>query len=174
MSFTLADLTDTFFDTVVLIEYDHSSGLGGPGAVYMITNTGKDYFLPMEGFEHQESELAKYIPLLAIGNKLEPARYRYRYLAEDNGWKWAGYDVLIRDNYYKEILSAYEKAKEIVKYPSWPTVARQVINPAGEMPVSVYAGAEAFVKAENEERAAREQYRASVRLTEEDLKWKQI
>ena len=150
MSFTLADLTDTFFDTVVLIEYDHSSGLGGPGAVYMVTNTGKCYFLPMEGFGHQESELSKYIPLLAIGNKLEPVRYRYRYLAEDNGWKWAGYDVLIRDNYYEEILSAYEKDKEIFKYPFWPTVARQVINPDEETPVSVYALTEAFVKVENE------------------------
>lgn len=43
MSFKLGDLTQDFFDKVVFLVQFHSSGLGGPGAVIIITENDRHY-----------------------------------------------------------------------------------------------------------------------------------
>lgn len=53
MSFKFEDLNDELFSRVIAFSYSIGSGLGGPGAIIMLTNDGKEYFVG-EGFEHEQ------------------------------------------------------------------------------------------------------------------------
>lgn len=176
MSFTLADLNQKLFDRVVFLEQSHSSGLGGPGAVIMITEDGEEYMLGMEGFEYSEWDLDKFIPLLSKGDQKDSIDYHTCFLVEEQGWKYFhNYgNVLIHSNYYERISEAYEKCKEKSDYPSWLDAARRVLNPEDKIPRNVYEGTEAVWKKQAQEREAAEQRQALVRLTEDDLVWKDL
>lgn len=49
--FRYEDLNKELFDKVVAFSYSIGSGLGGPGAIIMLTRDGKEYFIGQEGFE---------------------------------------------------------------------------------------------------------------------------
>ena len=51
MNFTYKDLNDELFMNVIAFSYSIGSGLGGPGAIDMLTNDGKEYHIGQEGFE---------------------------------------------------------------------------------------------------------------------------
>lgn len=51
MRFTFEDINDELFDRVIAFSYSIGSGLGGPGAIYLLTNDGKEYLIGEEGFE---------------------------------------------------------------------------------------------------------------------------
>ena len=51
MGFKFEDLNNELFDKVIAFSYSNGSGLGGPGAITMLTNDGKEYFIGQEGFE---------------------------------------------------------------------------------------------------------------------------
>ena len=51
MNFRYQDLNKELFDKVVAFSYSIGSGLGGPGAIIMLTRYGKEYFIGQEGFE---------------------------------------------------------------------------------------------------------------------------
>lgn len=51
MNFRYQDLNKELFDKVVAFSYSIGSGLGGPGAIIMLTRDGKEYFIGQEGFE---------------------------------------------------------------------------------------------------------------------------
>jgi hypothetical protein len=159
MSFTLEDLTPELFECIVILEYDRSSGLGGAGAVFMITDAGEEYFLGIDGFEHSEQDLEKYIPLLMLGDITDTPYYRRRYIVEDKGWKYVckGAHLLIREDYYERISLAYEKRKGTAIYVSWTDVAKKLLDPDNIIPRKVYAGTETFMKKMEEERDAAEE-----------------
>lgn len=176
MAFKLEDLTQDFFDKVVFLVYDCSSGLGGPGDVTMITENGEEYILGIEGFEHSEWELDKFIPLLAKGEQKDPIDCRPFFLVEEKGWKYVYNfgNVLIHNDYYEKIYEVYEKCKEKSNYASLIDSARRVLNSDNKMPRNVYEGTEAVWKKEAEEKEAAEQRKGLVRLTEDDLDWKDL
>ena len=51
MDFRYEHLNKELFDKVVAFSYSIGSGLGGPGAIIMLTRDGKEYFIGQEGFE---------------------------------------------------------------------------------------------------------------------------
>lgn len=51
MSFKFEDLNEELFSRVIAFSYSIGSGLGGPGAIYLLTNDGKEYLIGEEGFE---------------------------------------------------------------------------------------------------------------------------
>ncbi len=51
MSFKFEDLTEELFSRVIAFSYSIGSGLGDPGAIIMLTNDGKEYFVGEAGFE---------------------------------------------------------------------------------------------------------------------------
>ena len=51
MNFRYEHLNKELFDKVVAFSYSIGSGLGGPGAIIMLTRDGKEYFIGQEGFE---------------------------------------------------------------------------------------------------------------------------
>ena len=51
MSFKFEDLNEELFSRVIAFSYSIGSGLGGPGAIIMLTNDGKEYFVGEAGFE---------------------------------------------------------------------------------------------------------------------------
>ena len=51
LNFRYEDLNKEIFDKVVAFSYSIGSGLGGPGAMIMLTRDGKEYIIGQEGFE---------------------------------------------------------------------------------------------------------------------------
>ena len=51
MNFRYEDLNKEIFDKVVAFSYSIGSGLGGTGAMIMLTRDGKEYIIGQEGFE---------------------------------------------------------------------------------------------------------------------------
>lgn len=70
-TFDLEDLTDYFWKKVVFFELCHSSGLGGPGALWMVTEDKKKYYLGFEDLPFSEDNLCAMLS---------------RYKKEDDDW----------------------------------------------------------------------------------------
>ena len=64
MNFRYQDLNKELFDKVVAFSYSIGSGLGGPGAIIMLTRDGKEYFIGQEGFEGDWLHLANTFPFM--------------------------------------------------------------------------------------------------------------
>ena len=64
MNFRYEDLNKGLFDKVVAFSYSIGSGLGGPGAIIMLTRDGKEYFIGQEGFEGDWLHPAKTFPFM--------------------------------------------------------------------------------------------------------------
>ena len=56
-TFDLLDLNEDVWNKVVAFFITHSSGLGGPGALWLITEDKKEYCLVFEGLPFSEYEL---------------------------------------------------------------------------------------------------------------------
>lgn len=65
MNFRYEDLNKEIFDKVVAFSYSIGSGLGGPGAMIMLTRDGKEYIIGQEGFEGDWLNPAKTFPFIA-------------------------------------------------------------------------------------------------------------
>ena len=176
MSFKLEDLTQDFFDKVVFLVQYQSSGLGGPGAVIMITEYGEEYMLGMEGSGHSEWELDKFIPLLARGERKDSSDLHTCFRVEEKGWQYLFNhgNVLIRNDYYEKIFEVYKKYEETSEYFSWLESARSILNPGNKIPRNIYEGTEVTWKKEKEKREVAEQRKALERLTEDDVEWKDL
>ena len=118
-TFDLDDLDDEFWKKVVFFEIWHSSGLGGPGGLWMVTEDKKKYYLGFEDLPFNEYKLAENLhPMFSLSNKLE--RGRHRYAIEDDGWQFIQGDPLftagamIRDDIY-EVFIEVAKDKNLVK-----------------------------------------------------------
>lgn len=93
-TFDLDDLDDEFWEKVVFFEIWHSSGLGGPGGIWMVTEDKKKYYLGFEDLPFSEYKLAENLhPMFSLTNKLESGHHRY--VLENDGWKFIHGDPLI-------------------------------------------------------------------------------
>ena len=97
-TFDLSDLTEEFWETVVFFHVYHSSGLGGPGALWLVTKDKKKYYLGFEDLPFNEYSLAENLhPMFA--QKSEMIDGRYPYVIEDDGWIYLkGKDQIIWGN----------------------------------------------------------------------------
>lgn len=117
-TFDLEDLNDEFMKKVVYIETKESSGLGGTGYTYFITEDGTEYYLGYEDLPFSEWDIDEYIPLIKIKG-FENGRPIYE--IEDKGWHYlAGNDALIRGDIW-DVVQKNAKGEElcdIEKYDS--------------------------------------------------------
>lgn len=98
--FTLEDLTKPdFFKDLVYLDYWHSTGLGGPGVVYMIMENSALYQIGLgAGFPYaEESKLGEYIPLLDRKKEL-PRDWR----------RWKSKETFIREDYFEAFERLYK------------------------------------------------------------------
>ena len=122
-TFTLDELDEDFYNKVIFIYLSHSSGLGGPGCLIMITSDNKEYFIGFDAINRKDNKyddsgideynLSEYIPLLK-GKVIKEKHYRIKYDIEDKGWVNKN-RVLIRKDYYEKIKDIYDE-KEKYKY----------------------------------------------------------
>ena len=105
-TFRLEDLDDSFWSHVVLIDIWPSTGLGGPGSLWIITNEAKIYFISFETLPFSEDELERLTPILKLKETIED--YSHPYEIEGNGWKYLNRErTLIRDDFYERFMNAY-------------------------------------------------------------------
>lgn len=107
-TFTLSELTEEFFRTLCYVERQISSGLGGPGHILMITETGQEYLLGEEGYD--EFKPQDMVPLLTDSGEWNEEECRIIYCAENNGWTYVAdfaTDILVRNDLYEIINTLY-------------------------------------------------------------------
>lgn len=62
-TFELYELHAKFWEKVILVAIENSSGLGGWGCLWIVTNEPRTYFIGFEGFPYDERRLEEFAPL---------------------------------------------------------------------------------------------------------------
>lgn len=176
-TFTLSELTEEFFRTLCYVEKQRSSGLGGPGHILMITETGQEYLLGIEGYD--EFRPQDIVPLLAKGEEwIEEEGYRKVYCAENNGWTYVAdfaTDVLVRNDLYKKVNALYYSTehKELEDGDCYSLV-QCVLGSKDGRQRKVYIKTQENWDKEEMERKKAEESRKKVALTAKDIEWKPV
>lgn len=114
-TFTLSDLDETFWEKVLTVSLEHSSGLGGWGCLWIVTSEKREYFIGFEGFPYNEYHLEEFSPLFKRKDKITD--YKHPYEAEDNGWKYICKEgTLVRSDFYDEFMKVYEEENRKERY----------------------------------------------------------
>lgn len=152
-TFTLSDLDENFWEKVLTVSLEHSSGPGGWGCLWIVTSEKREYFIGFEGFPYNEYHLEEFSPLFRRKDKVTD--YKHPYEAEDKGWKYICKEgTLVRDDFYAGFMKVYENEKRKRSYIHIPDIAVKVL------------------KTENLERF---DYEETVKLQEKwDAKWRAI
>lgn len=152
-TFTLSDLDENFWEKVLTVSLEHSSGPGGWGCLWIVTSEKREYFIGFEGFPYNEYHLEEFSPLFRRKDKVTD--YKHPYEAEDKGWKYICKEgTWVRDDFYAGFMKVYENEKRKRSYIHIPDIAVKVL------------------KTENLERF---DYEETVKLQEKwDAKWRAI
>ena len=109
MTFDLQDLDEKFWSKVVFFQIYNSSGLGGPGALWLVTEDRKKYYLGFEDLPFNEYRLAENLNDL-FERSAEWIDHCHPFAIEGKGWtSLKGLDIkffgeaLIRDDIYEAI-----------------------------------------------------------------------
>lgn len=102
-TFKLEELNQEFWNKVIFFEINPSSGMGGPGCLWLITSDVKLYCIGFEGFPY-EGKLGEFHPLLGV----EFRNGKVLYQAEQQGFKrYENHLVFVKEQYYEEFKKAY-------------------------------------------------------------------
>lgn len=138
-TFSLTDMDESFWEKVLLIERHHSSGLGGPGCLWIVTSEPKSYFIGFEGFEFSEYRLELFHPIFK--RKKNCKDYDHPFVAEDHGWKYfPRRRILIREEFYEAFMKVYEEEAKVRIYVHVPDAAGKALGFKGEMERLNYKG----------------------------------
>lgn len=176
VTFTLSELTEEFFSTLCYVEKRRSSGLGGPGYILMITETGQEYFLGEEGYD--EFRPQDIVPLFVNGEEWIEEEYRKVYCAENNGWTFVAdfaTDVLIRNELYEKINTLYYDVEHRkLEYGDCYNLVKCVLKSKGDRQRKVYIKTQENWDKKEMERKKAEKSRKKVALTAKDIEWKPV
>lgn len=176
-TFELSDMDDKFWNRVIFINIWKSSGLGGPGCLWIITDDKKEYVISFQTFPHLERHLGELTPILKYKEK--DFSYEHPYESEGNGWKYVKKEMLLlRDDFYDAFITVYndvEKRKLLGwKKDHMPLLAGIALG-LGEEP-DRFNELEA-TRLWEQEAICREKYEAERKkqeLTEEYFDWKAV
>lgn len=175
-TFTLSELTEDFFRTLCYVERQRSSGLGGPGYILMITETGQEYFLGEEGYDELKAQ--DIVPLLTAGGEWNEEEHRSIYCAENNGWTYVAdfaTDVLVRNDLYKKINALYyETEHRKLEYGDCYSLLQCVLKSKDGGQRKVYIKTQENRDKEEMERRKAEENRKRIALTAKDIEWKPL
>jgi hypothetical protein len=105
-TFKLSDLDEDFWNKVIFIQIQHSSGLGGPGVIWLITEERKQYVIGITDMPFEEYELEKLNGLFEV----HFAEDRYVYEAESRGFKFSRKGrVLVKEEYFEQYEKMWQK-----------------------------------------------------------------
>ena len=172
-TFSLNDLDKKFWDSVILAQVQHSSGLGGPGCIWLITTEKKTYFISFEAFPYNERKLEEFSPLFRKMKTI--VDYDHPYIVDGKGWKFLPKEnVLVRDDFYDALMKEYDQEWNSNDYICIPKLAGRALG-LDDMPERYDEEVVAAIWRErNEREKQREQEKERWKLTTDDFKWKPI
>ena len=183
-TFELNELDNAFLGKVILIMVIHSSGLGGTGSIWLVTEDKKEFVISFDAFPYSEYKLEEFSPFFKQSDTMVDLRYPY--LIEENGWVYfrnshlatIGGHALIRGDFYDAYIKAYE-SEDCRK-----ALGFSILHPPSVMGYALGLGGEperftekiAYHKRLEEERQfkAYDEYRESIKLTKEIFDWKPL
>lgn len=175
-TFKLSDLNQSFWDKVIFIQVCYSSGLGGPGAIWIITNEHKLYVIGITELPFNEwMDLEKLTPLLDVINLPNGVE---AYKAETVGYKYSnlGY-VLIKEEYfdqYEEMWKlVYDMDQYKIHYVHEPDVMKLVLGCEDMERLDLEDTVERIEREKQEYDRLEKEYNAR-KLTADYLDWKPI
>lgn len=174
-TFELKDLDQAFWDKVVFIQIMHSSGLGGPGMILLITNDKKVYVLDVTDLPFSEYELEKLNVLLKC-HRVDSVPGRYSvYEAESKGFKYSKKgSVLLKKEYFEKYEEKWQEAHDAkFNFVYEPDIMGQVL---GVDKLEKYNLVQALKRQEEEQRAyeASKEKHEKKKLTEKYFEWKPL
>ncbi len=158
MSFTWNDLNETLFDRVACFDIWNPSGMGGPGAIWMYTEDGMVFQIGQEGFEADWYEIDRIFPFR------DTRRYR----------QYNSSHIYIRPDLHDALASAMEAYRaHYWHYPVCSQIIWQVLSvPEDTVRRIVYDKTAAVLEREAEERRERDEARKRIKLTADDMEWR--
>ena len=171
-TFKLSDLDETFWEKVITVSLEHSSGLGGWGCLWIVTSEKREYFIGFEGFPYNEYHLEEFSPLFKRKDKVTD--YKHPYAVEKNGWKYIWKEkTLVRDDFYDEFMKVYENEKGKRNYIHIPDITAKVLK-TEKLERFDYEETVKLQEKWDAEWKAREEKRERLKLTEEHFHWKSL
>lgn len=176
-TFELSDLDANFWERVIFINIWPTTGMGGPGNIWIITEDKKEYFISFERFPYSETCLGEFTPLLR--RKKNDSGNGYLYEAEENGWRCIEEErLLLRDDFYDTFMAVYKDEERRMlagwKWGHMPWVARIALGVDGKLECFVEAEAKKLWDEEWIWRKEYEEKRKKQQLTEMYFDWKSI
>lgn len=101
--FKLEELDQEFWNKVVFVEIEPSSGMGGPGCLWLITSDAKSYFIGFDGFPY-EGKLGELHPMLSKASPTSNCDYEL----ENHGFKrYERSLVFVKEEYFQRYKEEY-------------------------------------------------------------------
>ena len=134
----LLDLTKDkeFWDKVLYVEKWRSSGLGGPGALWIVTSEKLLYQIGFETFPYDENHLEEFNDFFAE-EYYDKVNDKHTYKIESKGWKYLdrrhqGEDIWIRDEYAEIFEQQYIAKRKRDVHVFGPQLFARLIGVEGE------------------------------------------
>lgn len=169
-TFKLEELNETFWNNVILVNIQNSTGMGGWGCLWIITSEPKLYFIGFEGFPYNERKLEEFNQLFCRSSKTD-----YQYEVEENGWKYVQErKILIRNDFYEVFHKFYEDENRWARHDGYyvhvPEIAAKALG-VTELERVNYEVSERLIEEEWRRRNEAELEKRKLYLTEADMEW---
>ena len=175
-TFKLSDLNQNFWEKVLFIQIIHSSGLGGPGAIWIITSEMKLFFIGLSELPYNEwTDLGKLCPLL---EKTSLTDGRAEFKAVSMGYKYSPLgNVLVKEEYfakYEKIWrQVYDKDLYKINYVHEPDVMKLVLDVDSFERFDLKDTVKRYEREEREHQRLKKEHNER-KLTADYLDWKPI
>lgn len=176
-TFDLEDLNDDFWKKVVYFEIWPSSGLGGPGCVWFVTEDKKEYYLGFEALPFSENELGEHFPFFKQTGKYKNGHMTYE--IEKEGWHYlSDKGGLVRGDIRQELQKAISDKKlaqgeSKLDFLHTPDIVGLVLG-TDKLERVDYIRSVILRENDEKERKEREAEREKNKLTAEHFDWKPL
>lgn len=169
MNFRYEDLNKELFDKVVAFSYSIGSGLGGPGAIIMLTRDGKEYFIGQEGFEGDWIHPANTFPFMEEAFNSEDCGKWFRISK-----KYASEKIYCRKELQSQINNAienYSNKKELLY--DWESMVWRILG-IDDVEHIIYDETKKIREQDEKERKQSEEHFESVLLKPDSFEWHKL
>ncbi len=169
MNFRYEHLNKELFDKVVAFSYSIGSGLGGPGAIIMLTRDGKEYFIGQEGFEYDWLHPANTFPFMEEAFNSEDCGKWFRISK-----KYASERIYCRKELQSQInnvIENYSKKKELLY--DWESMVWQILG-IDDIEHIIYDKTKKIRERDEKERKRSEEHFESVLLKPDSFEWHKL
>lgn len=167
--FRYEDLNKELFDKVVAFSYSIGSGLGGPGAIIMLTRDSKEYFIGQEGFEYDWLHPANTFPFMEEAFNSEDCGKWFRISK-----KYASERIYCRKELQSQInnvIENYSKKKELLY--DWESMVWQILG-IDDIEHIIYDKTKKIRERDEKERKRSEEHFESVLLKPDSFEWHKL